>query len=89
MARPIKVSVDAICQYYHGYLNSGVQFPVSATAKALGISKLTVNRGLSKAIEEGLMRPTQVHSKPLHLKKAEPKQELVVLITGLPYGTWT
>jgi hypothetical protein len=89
MARPLKVSYEVICERYKDYLYYGVRFPVARLAREYSVSKRTINRKLSQGVAKGILSYNLIDTVPFQPKQQPTKQEVVVLLTGLPYGTWT
>ena len=81
MARPRKVSAEAVCQRYSEAVRQNQRYPISATAKTFGVSTRTVNRRLLEAVYAGMIAPELVHL-PIFKPKVElPKTELAVAWT--------
>ena len=78
MARPLKVSYESICERYKEARRINCRYPVSYTAKNLGISTRTVNRALVKSVEIGLIPASMVYLPPFKPKLEPAKTELTV-----------
>ncbi len=81
MARPRKISLEAVCHRYKEARRANERYPVSATTKAFGVSTRTVNRRFIEAVHLGLI-DSEVVQLPIFKPKVEvPKTELTVAWT--------
>ena len=81
MARPRKISLEAVCHRYKEAKRANERYPISATAKTFGVSTRTINRRLIEAVHSGLIE-SEIVQLPIFKPTIEvPKTELTVAWT--------